>query len=120
MPLLRCMSPGLALSDGSEMSVVAPLLRPSGRRQDQRRTADQNLDGIIRSLRETENASVEDAIAVADSYSANSTFTPTRQVNVTSPTASNIAAPASLLTCASAASTRAREATSQVAARFGR
>ena len=38
-----------------------------------------------------ENASAEDAIAVADSYSANSTFTPTRQLNVTSPTASNIA-----------------------------
>jgi hypothetical protein len=55
-------------------------------------SADQKLDWIIRSLREIENASAEDAIAVADSYSANSTFTPTRQVNVTSPTAANIAA----------------------------
>jgi hypothetical protein len=55
-------------------------------------STDQKLDWIIRSLREIENASVEDAIAVADSYGANSTFTPTRQVNVTSPTAANIAA----------------------------
>ena len=55
-------------------------------------STDQKLDWIIRSLREIENASVEDAIAVADSYSANSTFTTTRQVNVTSPTAANIAA----------------------------
>jgi hypothetical protein len=53
---------------------------------------DQKLDWIIRSLREIENASAEDAIAVADSYSANSTFTITRQLNVTSPTAANIAA----------------------------
>jgi hypothetical protein len=53
---------------------------------------EQKLDWIIRSLREIENASVEDAIAVADSYSANSTFTPTRQLNVTAPTAANIAA----------------------------
>jgi hypothetical protein len=53
---------------------------------------DQKLDWIIRSLREIENASAEDAIAVADSYSANSVFTPTRQLNVTSPTATNIAA----------------------------
>jgi DNA replicative helicase MCM subunit Mcm2 (Cdc46/Mcm family) len=65
-------------------------------------STDRKLDWIIqplrevaarvRLLREIENASVEDAIAVADSYSANSTFTPTRQVNVTSPTAANIAA----------------------------
>lgn len=55
-------------------------------------TADQKLDWIIRSLREIENASAEDAIAVADSFGANATFTPTRQLNVTSPTAANIAA----------------------------
>ena len=53
---------------------------------------DQKLDWIIRSLREIENASAEDAIAVADSYGANSTFTATRQLNVTAPTAANIAA----------------------------
>ena len=55
-------------------------------------STDQKLDWIIRSLREIENASAEDAIAVADSYGANSTYPTTRQVNVTSPTASNIAA----------------------------
>jgi hypothetical protein len=53
---------------------------------------DQKLDWIIRSLREIENASAEDAIAVADSYSANSVFPTTRQLNVTAPTAANIAA----------------------------
>ena len=53
---------------------------------------DQKLDWIIRSLREIENASAEDAIAVADSYGANSTYPTTRQLNVTAPTASNIAA----------------------------
>jgi hypothetical protein len=52
---------------------------------------DEKLNWIIRSLREIENASAEDAIAVADSYGANSTFTPTRQLNVTSPTTANIA-----------------------------
>jgi hypothetical protein len=41
-------------------------------------------------LREIENAGAEDA--VADSYGANSTYPTTRQLNVTSPTASNIAA----------------------------
>jgi predicted nucleic acid-binding Zn ribbon protein len=40
----------------------------------------------------TRQTSTEDPIAVADSYSANATFTLTRQVNVTSPTAANIAA----------------------------
>jgi hypothetical protein len=55
-------------------------------------STDQKLDWIIRSLREIENASAEDAIAVADSYGANSNFTTTRQLNVTAPTASNIAA----------------------------
>jgi hypothetical protein len=39
-----------------------------------------------------ENASTEDPIAVADSYGANATFSPTRQLNVTSPTAANLAA----------------------------
>jgi hypothetical protein len=39
-----------------------------------------------------ENASAEDAIAVVDSDSANSTYPITRQVNVTSPTAANTAA----------------------------
>jgi len=55
-------------------------------------TSDQKLDWIIRALREIENASAEDAIAVADSYGANSTYPTTRQLNVTSPTAANIAA----------------------------
>ena len=55
-------------------------------------STDQKLDWIIRSLREIENASAEGAIAVADSYGANSTLTPTRQLNVASPTAANIAA----------------------------
>ena len=53
---------------------------------------EQTLDWLVRAVREFENASTEDPIAVADSYSANSTFTTTRQLNVTSPTASNIAA----------------------------
>jgi len=53
---------------------------------------DQKLDWIIRSLREIENASAEDAIAVADSYGANSAYPTTRQLNVTAPTAANIAA----------------------------
>jgi hypothetical protein len=39
-----------------------------------------------------ENASAEDAISVADSHGANSTYPTTRQLNVTTPTASNIAA----------------------------
>jgi hypothetical protein len=34
----------------------------------------------------------KDAIAVADSYGTDTTFTTTRQLNVTAPTASNIAA----------------------------
>ena len=50
-------------------------------------STEQTLDWLIRAVREFENASTEDPIAVADSYSANATFTPTRQVNVTSPTA---------------------------------
>ena len=67
---------------------LGPLPRAAG--------TDQKLDWIIRSLRESlreiENASAEDAIAVADSYGANSTYPTTRQLNVTAPTASNIAA----------------------------
>ena len=55
-------------------------------------STEQTLDWLIRAVLEFENASTEDPIAVADSYSANATFTPTRQVNVTSPTAANIAA----------------------------
>ena len=55
-------------------------------------STEQTLDWLIRAVREFENASTEDPIAVADSYSANATFAPTRQVNVTSPTAANIAA----------------------------
>ena len=52
----------------------------------------ETLDWLVRSMREVENASVEDPIDVAKSYSANATFTTARQLNVTSPTASNIAA----------------------------
>jgi hypothetical protein len=75
------------------MSAVAPLLQaertwPGLTAAD----TDQKLDWIIRAVREFENASTEGPIAVADSYGANATFTPTRQVNVTSPTAANIAA----------------------------
>jgi hypothetical protein len=55
-------------------------------------STEQTLDWLIRAVREFENASTEDPIAVADSYGANSAFTVTRQVNVTSPTAANIAA----------------------------
>jgi hypothetical protein len=54
--------------------------------------ADEKLDWIIRSLREIETASVEDAIAVFDSYGADVPPTTTRQVNVTTPAASNLAA----------------------------
>jgi hypothetical protein len=50
------------------------------------------LEWIIGALREIEHASYEDAIAVADSYSANSTFTETREVNVTAPSTANLAA----------------------------
>lgn len=49
------------------------------------------LAWLIYAVREFENASVEDPITVADSYSADSTFTTTRQVNVTSPTVANLA-----------------------------
>ena len=55
-------------------------------------TIEQTLEWLVRAVREFENASTEDPIAVADSYSANATFTTTRQLNVTSPTAANIAA----------------------------
>jgi hypothetical protein len=75
------------------MSAVAPLLQ--AKRTWSGLTAagtDQKLVWIIRAVREFENASVEGPIAVADNYSANSTFTPTTQLNVTSPTAANIAA----------------------------
>jgi hypothetical protein len=50
--------------------------------------------------------------AVSRSEAPNWTFTPTRQVNVTAPRASNLAAVLAsfLQTCASAASRRAREA----------
>ncbi len=53
---------------------------------------EQTLEWLVRAVREFENASTEDPIAVADSYGANATFTPTRQVNVTSPMAANLAA----------------------------
>ena len=53
---------------------------------------EQTLDWLIRAVREFENASTEDPIAVAGSYGANSTYPTTRQLNVTSPTAANIAA----------------------------
>jgi hypothetical protein len=49
------------------------------------------LAWLVMAVREFENASTEDPIAVADSYSANSTFTTTRQVNVTAPTVANLA-----------------------------
>ena len=55
-------------------------------------STEQALDWLIRAVREFENASTEDPIAVANSYGANATFTPTRQVNVTSPTVANLAA----------------------------
>jgi hypothetical protein len=52
---------------------------------------EETQDWIVRSLREVENASVENPIAVFDSYSSNSTFTTTRQVNVTAPSLANLA-----------------------------
>jgi hypothetical protein len=55
-------------------------------------TTDQKLDWIIRSLREFENASTEEAEAVFDSYSSDVAPTTTRQVNVTTPTTANLAA----------------------------
>jgi hypothetical protein len=50
------------------------------------------LRWLVQSMREIENASGEEPIAVADSYSSDIPATPTRQVNVTSPTAANLAA----------------------------
>jgi hypothetical protein len=52
---------------------------------------DEKLNWIIAQLREIERASGEDPIEVADSYGANASFTITRQINVTSPSASNLA-----------------------------
>ena len=69
----------------STAHAIARLLPPGA-------SIEQTLDWLMRSVRELENASTEDPIAVADSYSANSTYPVTRQVNVTSPTAANIAA----------------------------
>jgi hypothetical protein len=53
---------------------------------------EQKIDWIVRALQEVELASNEDPIAVADSYGTDTSFTITRQLNVTAPTASNIAA----------------------------
>jgi hypothetical protein len=53
---------------------------------------EQKIDWIVRALQEVELASNEDPIAVADSYGTDTTFTTTRILNVTAPTASNIAA----------------------------
>lgn len=50
------------------------------------------LDWLVRAVREIENASGEDPIAVANSYSADTPATVTRIVNVTSPTVANLAA----------------------------
>jgi hypothetical protein len=53
---------------------------------------EQKIDWIVRALQEVELASNEDPIAVADSYGTDTSFTTTRILNVTAPTASNIAA----------------------------
>jgi hypothetical protein len=53
---------------------------------------EQKIDWIVRALQEVELASNEEPIAVADSYGTDTTFTTTRILNVTAPTASNIAA----------------------------
>ncbi len=50
------------------------------------------IDWLVQSIREIENASIDDAIAVADSYSTDTTFTTTRILNVSAPTVANIAA----------------------------
>lgn len=54
-------------------------------------TVQQTLEWLVRAAREFENASVEDPIAIFDSYSANGAFTPARQVNVTSPSSAQLA-----------------------------
>jgi hypothetical protein len=53
---------------------------------------EQKIDWIVRALQEIELASNEDPIAVADSYGTDTSFTTTRILNVTSPTAANLAA----------------------------
>ena len=53
---------------------------------------EQKLDWIIRALRTIETASNEDALDLARDYGASGSFTETRQVNVTSPSAANLAA----------------------------
>ena len=53
-------------------------------------STEQTLDWLIRAVRETPAPKTRSRSP--DSYGANATFTTTRQVNVTSPTAANIAA----------------------------
>jgi hypothetical protein len=55
-------------------------------------TPGHEIEWIVHALREIENASYEDAVEVADAYSTNSTFTETREINVTAPTTANLAA----------------------------
>jgi hypothetical protein len=50
------------------------------------------LEWIQQALREVEDASYEDIAEVADAFSANAAFTETREVNVSAPTAANLAA----------------------------
>jgi hypothetical protein len=55
-------------------------------------TVQQTLDWLVLAVREFENASTEEPVAVFDSYSSDVAPTTTRQVNVTTPTTANLAA----------------------------
>lgn len=56
------------------------------------RQGDQLLQWCLQALRQIESASREDIAEIADSYSHTGTLTATRDVNITSPTAANLAA----------------------------
>lgn len=53
---------------------------------------EQKLNAIIEALRDIERASNEDPVEVFDAYSSNDTATVTREINVSSPSTSNLAA----------------------------
>lgn len=51
-----------------------------------------DLPGVVRALREIENASFDSIETVADAYTISGTFTETRTLNVTTPSTANLAA----------------------------
>lgn len=55
-------------------------------------TPGREIEWIIQALREIERASYEEATEVASAYSANDTFTTEREIDVSTPSAANLAA----------------------------